>query len=155
MSLHQTIIHDQLEARKQHNEQRLMLLQVLLSALKNEQIDKGLSRTDDLDDEVVVHVLRKQSKQLRDALVDFERGGRNDLVEKSRQEIAIIESYLPAQMVDEELSSVVKNVIEELHPTTNSDFGRVMGEVMKRVKGKADGGKVRAMIEGLMNMSSH
>jgi len=118
------------------------MLRILLSAIKNEEIETK----EPLSDEATLQVIARQKKQLQDALMDFERGGRADLVEKTQKEIAILDQYLPAQMPDEELDAMVASVIQETGARTPADMGRVMGAVMKQVGGKADGTRVREKV---------
>jgi uncharacterized protein YqeY len=113
-----------------------------LSAIKNEQIEKQK----DLDDAEVVAVLQRQVKQLKDALKDFETAGREDLIDNTNRELDILSSFLPAQLSEEEIRLVVTHVVSELKPSGPQDFGKIMGAVMSRVQGKADGGIVQKLV---------
>ena len=143
MSLYQTLLDARGEARKAHEEAKLGILQVALAALKNEAIQK---MKQELSDEEVQQILTRQVKQLQDARVDFERAGRSDLLEKTDQEVKLLQAFLPAQMSDEELEAAVKTLVLELTPSGPCDIGRVMGAVMAHLKGKADGARVRALV---------
>ena len=147
MSLFESLTLDSQEARKSQDKERLSVLQMALSAIKNEQIKKQK----ELSDEEVVEVIARQVKQLKDAIKDFEAGGRQDLVESSNKEIEIFTSYLPEQASEEEVERVVKEVIEKMSPSGPEDFGRVMGAAMNQLKGKADGNIVQDVVKKLLS----
>lgn len=121
----------------------LNTVRYLLSSIKNWEIDHGLPT-----DEDVVKIISKEVKQMRDAISEFARGGRQDLVEEEEKKVSIIERYLPSQLSPEELERTVKEVIAELG---ESDFGKTMRAVMAKVQGKAEGSSVSAMVKKLMN----
>lgn len=147
MSLLQTLTQAQIDARKEQDKERLSVLQMALSAIKNEQIEIQK----DITDEDVIAVLQRQVKQLKDAMKDFESGGRQDLINNTQKEIDIISEYLPEQMSETEIEGVVSSVIEELSPAGPQDFGKVMGAAMGKLKGKADGGMVTQVVRRLMS----
>ncbi|KKW42274.1 MAG: hypothetical protein UY92_C0009G0078 [Candidatus Magasanikbacteria bacterium GW2011_GWA2_56_11] len=146
MSIPETLASDREAARKAHDEKKLSILQLALSALKNEQIALGR----DLSTEEAQAVLRRQVKQLQDALADFRSGGRDDLAAAAEGEIAILETYLPEPLSDEELEAIARRVIAAAGASSPGDVGRVMGSVIKEVKGQADGGRVRAIVSRLL-----
>lgn len=121
----------------------LNTVRYLLSSIKNWEIDHGLPT-----DEDVVKIISKEVKQMRDAISEFARGGRQDLVEEEEKKVSIIERYLPSQLSPEELEKTVKEVMSELG---ESDFGKTMRAVMAKVQGKAEGSSVSAMVKKLMN----
>lgn len=121
----------------------LNTVRYLLSSIKNWEIDHGLPT-----DEDVVKIISKEVKQMRDAISEFARGGRQDLVEEEEKKVSILERYLPSQLSPEELERTVKEVIAELG---ESDFGKTMRAVMAKVQGKAEGSSVSAMVKKLMN----
>lgn len=145
MSLRQTISEAQKNAMKEGQKEALSTLRMLWSALRNTEIDKGL----ELNDEEVQQLITRQVKQLKDSIVDFEKGGRSDLIQQTQQEITLLSKYLPEQMSDEALMSIVEQTITTLAGEKNT--GIVMGAVMKEVKGKADGKRVRECVERMMN----
>lgn len=114
-------------------------LRLLWSAIRTEEINEKKT----LDDDGVLAIVSRQIKQLLDAMKDFETGGRADLVERAKAELALLGAYMPAQMSDEELAATVRRVIADAVASGAKDIGRVMGAVMKEVKGKADGNRVR------------
>src|SRR3990167_2944276 len=142
MTLIQTILEAQKEAMKKRDAETLSILRVLSSAAKNEQIEKQR----ELTDAEVQQVIARQVKQLKDALSDFEKARRTDLVDKTKKEVALLSAYLPQQLSDEELKAVIMLVVET---NKGTEPGRIMGPVMKEVAGRADGSRVKAMLETL------
>ena len=135
-------IHDaQTSAMKEGDKQSLSTLRMLWSAIRNAEIDKG----SELTDEEVEQLITRQVKQLKDSLSDFEKGGREDLMEQAQGEIKFLSQYLPEQLSDEELERVVKEVMMKQSGEKNT--GVIIGAVMKEVKGKADGKRVRECVE--------
>lgn len=134
-------------ARKAKDRVRLSTIQLVLSSLKNEQI----AAQKELTDEQVIAVLNRHLKQSRDALADFVAAGRDDLREQTEQEIAVLEEFMPAQMRDEELEELVRRAIAETGATSAAEMGKVMGNLMPRVQGKADGTRVRTVVARLLS----
>lgn len=149
MAIKEKIEQDLITALKA-KEPRLSILRMLKSAIKNAEIEKrtkaGTGEEAALTDDEILALLRRQVKQLEDALADFQRGGRADLVEKTEAELAVIKSYLPQGMSEAELRALVDSTLSELGEVSAKDIGRVMGAVMKKVGGRADGNKVRGMV---------
>lgn len=144
--LKEKILADLKAAMQARDEVKIATLRLVNGELKNAEIalmkkDAGLS-----DDESIV-VLQRMVKQRNDAATQFDAGGRPELAEKERAEIVIIQTYLPAQLSDEELSAIVKETATSLGA---ADFGKVMGVVMGKVKGKADGSRVRMRVEAAL-----
>lgn len=134
MSLTEDIQRDLVAAMKAKAETELSVLRMLRAAIKNKEIDKH----DALTDDEIVALVKTTVKQQRDAMSEFRAGGRADLVAKAESEIRILEKYLPLQMDEAAVRAVVEAKIKTAGATAK-DFGRVMGEVMKDLKGKADG----------------
>lgn len=149
MTLLEQIGSDFKDAMKAKDELRLSTLRMARADLKNKEIEKR----GPLTDEDAVSVIKTMVKRYKDALADFEKAGRGDLAEKQRAEIAILEAYLPAQMPDEEIEAVVREVMGEMEEGT-ADIGKVMGGVMKKIAGRADGNRVRAMVQKMGSMST-
>ena len=146
MTLRSDILDAQKEALKAHDEARLAVLRMLWSAIRNQEIEKGHT---ELKDDEVQKMAATQIKQLKDAAVDFARGDRQDLVAKSEAEIKILQAYLPEQMSDEELKSLVEKIIKEFG-LSGTDVGKAMGSVMKEVKGRADGNRVKEVVSKIL-----
>jgi hypothetical protein len=139
MTIVETINADFISAMKQKDELELSTLRLVRSALKNKEID--LSRA--LEDADALAVLKSMKKQYEDALKDFIKGNRADLVEKQQKEIAIVSRYLPAGMPEAEVERIVREQIAALGATSPDDVGKVMGPSMKALAGGADGNLVR------------
>lgn len=143
MPLRDNVKSAQDAALKSRNSASLSTLRMLWSGVRTEEINQQK----ELDDAGVVAVVWRQIKQLEDSQKDFAAGGRLDLTEKAKAEIAILAQYLPVQMNDDELEEAVKAEIEIARAAGSADVGRVIGRVMKSVKGKADGNRVRLAVE--------
>jgi len=132
---------------KARDEIRKTTVNLIRAAVKQVEVD---TRTE-LDEEAVLGVIAKQVKMRKDALPDFEKAGRTDLLETYNKEIDILMAYLPEQMTIEEIQKIVREVMAELGiEGGKQNMGKLMGAVMPKVKGKADGGDVRKAIEGLL-----
>ncbi|MBI2475296.1 GatB/YqeY domain-containing protein [Candidatus Uhrbacteria bacterium] len=146
MSLSDQITNAMKDAMKSKNNATLSTLRLLRSAMKNKQIDVQ----HELSDEEILGVIRSQVKQLRDGLDSYESAKREDLASQARIEIAVLEAYLPKQISDDELTSIVKKVVEESGVTSKQDMGKAMGMAMKVVQGRADGTRVKQIVESLL-----
>ncbi len=148
MSLKDIVIQDQIQAMKNRETAKLSILRMLSAAIKNEEIAQG----GELSEEIVQIIISRQIKQLTEASKDFVRGGRQDLAVQAQGEIDILQTYLPEQMNDEELKAVVKKVLIDNDLTEAGQMGRAMGLVMKEIKGKADGNKVKQLVNELLTV---
>ncbi len=120
-------------------------LRMVISALGYYEIEKGGADYEATDEDVEA-VLQKQAKQRRDSIEQFKAGGRDDLVQNESRELALIEAYLPAQMGEEEITKIVEEAIAATGATSAQDMGKVMGALMPKTKGKADGGLVSKIV---------
>jgi len=145
MSLQTTLDTDYKTALKAHDEQAVSVYRMLKSAVKNAEIDAR----HELSDEETISVLQKEVKRRREAATIFKDGGRPELAAKEEADIPLIEKYLPAQMTDEDLATIVKEIIAA-QSATAQDFGKVMGAVMAKVKGQADGSRVTPLVKKLL-----
>ncbi|MFA4954995.1 MAG: GatB/YqeY domain-containing protein [Patescibacteria group bacterium] len=145
MTLSQQIENDLKESMKAREEHRLSTLRMVRAAFKNKQIDLG----HELTDEEAQAVMRTMLKQYKDALTDFTSAGRSDLAERQAEEIKLIETYLPQQMSEDELTKICQDAITELGAAP-SDLGKAMGVVMKKLAGRADGNKVREIMQKIL-----
>ena len=137
-----------MDARKQKDSERLSVLQMLLSQIKNEQIN---SLKKELTDQEIVAVLKKFVKQQKDAMSDFEKGGRSDLVDSTAREISLVSLYIPEEMSEAEIEVIAKKTLESLAITDPKDFGKAMGAVMRETKGTADGTLVQSVVKKLLS----
>lgn len=133
--LAEKIASDMKEAMRAKDAPRLSTLRLLKSALEYSKIDKKQETLADAD---VVAVIKKQIKQRQDSIEGFEKGGRSDLVDKEKAELAVLKSYLPEELSAAQIEEVVKAVIAELGATTKADMGKVMKAVQAKIAGRAD-----------------
>jgi len=147
MNLYARISADIKEAMKSKNELELSTLRLVRAALKNKEIELMHPLTDD----EILAVIKTMVRQGKDALVDFESAKRQDLIDRQTQELKILESYLPAQMPQEELEVLCKQAIKQSGVNNSADINKVMGFAMKLVAGRADGGTVRATLLQLLS----
>lgn len=136
---------------RQKDQLRTDTLRMLLSSIHSRLIEKKGQGKTELSNEEVLEVIAKEAKKRREAAEIFVSGGRNDLAEKERKELSIVEIYLPAQASDEEIERIVKKAIGIVNPTSQKDFGKVMAEAMKDLKGKADGTRIGNCIKQLLS----
>lgn len=147
MSLLTTLNEDMKQAMRAKDKETLQVIRMLKASIQNEQIKKG----QDLNDEEELTVLSREMKQRRDSLTEFEKADRTDLADKVKKEIVIVEKYLPAQLSEDEIRAIVTKAIATTGATSPKEFGKVMGAVMPKVKGKADGNQVNAIVKELLN----
>lgn len=146
MTITEQIMSDVKSAMKNRDELELSTLRLVSSSFKNKKIDLG----HELSDEECLAVLKSMKKQYSDALTDFEKAGRQDLVEKQQKELAIIERYLPQALPAEELEKIVSEAVAASGATGASDFGKAMGAAVKAVEGRAEGNEIRAIVQRLL-----
>lgn len=138
MSLQKRIDEDLKDAMRAKDAARLSVLRLLKAALKNAAIEK-VGAEGELNDADAVVVIRKQVKQRQDSIESFERGGRADLAEKEKDEIAVLNNYLPQAMSAEELQRIVAETIAEVGATSRAQMGGVMKALQSKLAGRADG----------------
>jgi uncharacterized protein YqeY len=136
-------LHDALRAGMR---ERVQTLRLLRAALHNAQIEHGAP----LSDEQALGVIQKQAKQRRDSIEAYEGGGRLDLADQERRELAIIETYLPRQLADGEIEAAAREAIAATAATGPQDMGRVMRALMPRLQGTADGRRVSDIVRSLL-----
>ena len=151
MSLHQTIQNQIKEAMLARDTVRLNTLRGLLAAFTNDLVAKRRKPNEELSDEDAIEVIRKGVKQRKDSIEQFRKGGREDLAKAEEAEMKILETYLPQLMSRDEIKKVVMAKKAEMGVTDKSKMGMFMGAVMKELKGRADGGDVKAVIEESLN----
>lgn len=149
-SLHQSIKSGIPGALKAHDEARLRTLRSLATAMTNEVVAKKRKPDEFLTDDEAMAVLKRAANQRKDSIEQFEKGGRPELAVPEKEELAIIESYLPAQMGADEIETVVKAKIAELGVTSKADTGKLIGALMKDLNGRADGAAVKAVVDSLL-----
>ena len=139
------IQNDLRESLRNKDEIKVSTLRLLIGAIKNFAIEKESTSYVPTDEEIV-EVVRKEAKKRKESIEQFRAGGRNELVEKETSELRILESYLPAQMSEEEVEKKVEQKIQELGVTSAAEIGKVMGVLSQELKGKADMGFVSSIV---------
>ena len=147
MALKEQIMADLKAAMKQKQTDRLRVLRSLKAKLLEKEISERQGGEGDLTDEQAIEVLMKAAKQRKESIEQFEEGDRDDLAEKEREELVIIESYLPEMLTEDEIRDAVREKIDALGAEDMSDMGRVMGAMMQELKGKAEGSKVSRVVK--------
>lgn len=147
MILKEKINADLLDAMRSKEEIRLVALRMLKTSIMKFEVagDKKIEATD----ENVLQIIGKEVKQRKDSIDAYRKGGREDLAAKEEAEMKILQTYLPAQMSEDELKSLISQTISQTGATAK-DFGKVMGTVMAQVKGKADGQTVTGLVKEIL-----
>jgi uncharacterized protein len=146
MGLKEQISDEIKAAMKMPDKTRLETLRTLRAALMEKEIEKrGSGQPVTPEDEIAV--MMTASKKRKESIEQFDKGGRPELAEQERRELAIIQEYLPKQMAANDIAAVIEQVVAETSATSASDFGKVMPQVMKQLKGKADGKLIQDMVK--------
>ena len=143
MTLKERITEDMKSAMRAGEKERLGTIRLILAAIKQREVDERIS----LDDAQVLAAVEKMIKQRKEAITQFESGGRADLVAKEQSELIVLQGYLPAQLSDAELDALVAEAVTSSGATTIKDMGKVMALVKAKAQGKADMGVVSARIK--------
>ncbi|HOZ56212.1 MAG: glutamyl-tRNA(Gln) amidotransferase subunit E [Parcubacteria group bacterium ADurb.Bin316] len=150
-TLHNQVNEDLKNAMRNKQELELSTLRMLIAALKNKKIALGGgTNVDELTDEQFIETVATEIKKRKDSKEAYEQGGRQDLADKEIAEIKILEKYMPAQLSDEEIEAAVKDVVSSIGEVTQADFGKVMGQAIGKLKGRADGGKVTEIVKKVL-----
>ena len=152
MSLHQDIKAQMIEAMKAKDALRLNVIRGLLSSFTNEAVSKKRKPDEALSDEEALGVISRAVKQRKDSIEQFEKGGRRDLADTEKSELAILETYLPQQMSRDEIEVYVKAKQVQLSMIDPSQKNQFMGMIMKELKGKADGTAVKVSVDKLFSV---
>lgn len=150
MSTHQAIKSAIPEALRAHDEVRLRTLRSLVTQMTNEVVAKKRKPDEFLTDEEAVAVIKRAANQRKDSIEQFTRASRLDLAEPEKAELLIIDSYLPSMMSREEIEKFVREKMVEMGITSKAEAGKFTGTLMKDLKGKADGGDVKAVVDSLL-----
>ncbi len=162
--LRQKIQEELRGALKEKKEVKLSTLRMLSAAIVNKEkekrykiskrkpelTEKEIEKESQLIDEEVIEVISSEAKKRKEAILEFEKGGREDLVKKEKSELAILEKYLPEQLSEEDIKKIVKEAIEKTGAKEIKEIGKVMAELMPKVKGKADGSLVSKIVKELL-----
>jgi uncharacterized protein len=146
MTLKEQIQNDTRDAMRAGDKDRLKVLRLILAAIKQVEVDSRVDGRAELDDPAVMRILEKMVKQRRDSIEQFLGGGRNDLAEIELAEIAVLESYLPEPLRDDELDGLIDEAIAEAGAESVRDMGKVMGRLRETTRGRADMAKVGSRV---------
>lgn len=134
MDLYEKFNSDMITAMKEKDKEKLTVIRMVKGAMQLEHINNKK----ELNEELLIDVVSKQIKMRNDSIEEFKKGSRDDLVEATSAEIEILKEYLPAQLTEEEIDSIIEDAIKEVNPTSQKEMGLVMKNVSGKVKGKAD-----------------
>lgn len=146
MSLKERLLNDMKDAMREKDAIRKDTIQLIRSAILQIEKDKHIT----LEDDGVSEILAKELKSRRDALAEFEKSERFDIIEKTKREIEIVRQYMPQQLTREEVEAAVREAISETGAQTSKDMGKVMKAVMPKVKGRADGNIINEIVRSLL-----
>ena len=141
------ILEDLKNAMKAQDKEKLAVIRMIKGAMQLEELEKK----HELNDEEMVNIIAKQIKTRKESIIEFEKGNRQDLIEKTNNEIEILNKYMPEQLSEEEIEKVITDVFNEINPTGLSDIGKIMGKISPMLKGKADLGLVNKLIKERLN----
>jgi len=147
MDLVKELDKDIIEAMKAKDTMRLTTLRGVKGVMKLQSID----HKKEINDELLIDVVSKEIKTRNESIKEFEKGNRQDLIDKTKEEIEILNKYLPEQLTQEEIIEIIDKVFSEVNPSGIKDMGKVMGAVTPLVKGKADMGVVSGLIRTKLN----
>lgn len=151
MTLHEDIQASLKDAMKAKDEVKLRTVRSILTAFTNEAVASGKTPQDKLDDEQAQNVIKRLAKQRKESIAQYESANRPKLAEPEKEELAVLEAYLPQMMSQDEIEPIAKAKMEELGVTDKSKMGILIGAVMKETAGKADGQDVKAVVERLLS----
>ena len=141
--LQQRVNDDVKTAMRNKDKDRLGVLRLITAAFKQKEVDERV----ELDDTMVLAIMNKMTKQIRDSIDQFEKAGRDDLAAKEAFELNIIQEYLPAQLTEDEISQIIAECVAVSGADSAKDMGKVMGLLKPRLQGRADMGKVSGLVK--------
>ncbi|WP_347300536.1 GatB/YqeY domain-containing protein [Dolosigranulum savutiense] len=147
MSVLDQLNQDMKAAMKAKDKAKLKTIRMLKASLQNEK----LAKQDDLTEQEELDILAREKKQRLDSLQEFKQAGRDDLVDEVEEELAIVAEYLPEPLSDDEVKEIVQSVIDSVNASGMQDMGKVMGAVMPKVKGRADGNFVSEVVKAKLS----
>ncbi|MFO1443411.1 GatB/YqeY domain-containing protein [Bacillus sp. Bva_UNVM-123] len=143
MSLLDRLNDDMKQAMRNKEKDKLTVIRMIKASMQNEAIKLGSELSEDQE----LTILSRELKQRKDSLHEFEKAGREDLVEKIRTELQFVELYMPKQLSEDEVSKIIQETIAETGATSKAEMGKVMAAIMPKVKGKADGALVNKLVQ--------
>ncbi len=145
--LKEKLMEDLKNSMKEKNEIRKNTIQMVRAGILQIEKDKGIT----VEDDKIIEIIAKEVKGKKDALIDFEKGGREDLIQQTNQEISILQEYLPKQLSKEELKGKIEKIIAEVGATSIKDMGIVMKEAKAKIGASADGRTINEVVRELLN----
>jgi len=150
MTIHETLKKSIPDAMRAHDAVKLQTLRSLVTMMVNEVVAKKHKPDEFLTDEEALAVIKRAANQRKDSIEQFTNGGRPELAESEKLELAIIETFLPSMMSREEIETIAKAKMTEMGISSKADAGKFTGALMKDLKGQADGGDVKAVVDSLL-----
>ena len=147
MTLKERLMEDRKVSMRNKETLKKSVITMIRASVKQKEVDDRV----DVNDDDVIELIAKQLKQRKDALVEFEKAERDDLIAQTKAEIEILASYLPQQLTDEELEAVVRDAVAEVNAQSIKDMGKIMGKVMAVAKGRVDGKRINEMVKKVLN----
>jgi uncharacterized protein YqeY len=151
MGVREQLMDDLKDAMRQRDERRKTTIRSVIAAIKKAETELDASgKRISLDDEGVLRLIAKQAKMRQESILEFRKGGREDLVVGEEAELAILQTYLPQQLTREEIEAEVRQVIAEVEASSPRDIGKVMKPLMVRLKGRGDGKLANQIVRELL-----
>ena len=143
----ETIQKDYIAAFKAKDTVTKDVLSLVKGAIQNAEINKK----EELNDDEIISIIEKQIKLRKDGIVEFEKAGRDNLVNQYNDEIKVLEKYMPTKLTDEEINNIIEDIFNEVKPEGIKDFGKIMKEITPKIKGRADISSVSNLIKGKLS----
>jgi len=147
MTILERLNSDLKDAMKNKDSFALSVIRMAKGAIQLESINKKK----ELSEDELVGIISKQIKLRKDSITEFEKAGRDDLVEQNKKEVELLNKYMPEQFSEEEINNIINEVFEKINPTSQKDMGLIMKEISPKLKGKADMGYVNGIIKNKLN----
>ena len=147
MTLKDKLMDDLKQSMKNKEQIRKSVVILIRSAIKQKEVDERV----EVSEEDVLAIISKQMKQRKDALEEFKKAQREDLILQTEQEIEILTQYLPKQLTDDELESIIQEIINQIGASTMKDMGKIMGLATPKVQGRADGKRINEIAKKFLN----
>lgn len=144
--LKEKLLEDLKNSMKEKNETRKNTVQMVRAAILQVEKDNGIT----LEDDKIIEIIAKETKKRKDSLQDYEKSGRDDLIAQVKEEINILQEYLPKQLSKEEIQVIVKEIIEEVGATTIKDMGKVMSKAKEKIGARADGKTINEVVKEIL-----
>ncbi len=143
MSLKKILMEDLKDSMKNKNTIRKNTITMVRAAIQQKEIDEKI----ELSEDDILSIISKEVKDRKNSIEEFKKGKRQDLIDTTEEEIKVLLKYLPEQLSDQELEEIVKNTISKIGAKSMKDIGRIMGSVMPKIKGRADGNRVNIIVQ--------